>query len=111
MKERYMGYLNQAGSENEEMVVLMREIENLANTSGISVTDIKFSGKNIQVKPLPKYMVNVSCEGSMESLINFMHNIENSKRLLSIEKYQISPKSSKSSDVQVSLVVSEAVIE
>ncbi|MCM8782891.1 MAG: type II secretion system protein M, partial [Candidatus Omnitrophica bacterium] len=40
-----------------------------------------------------KYVINLSCEAQMPQLVEFMYNIESSHRLLSIDKYQITPKS------------------
>ena len=46
----------------------------------------------------------------MEQLVDFMYNIENSDKLLMIEKYQISPKSKESSVAKCAMSISKIVI-
>jgi hypothetical protein len=59
---------------------------------------------------LKKYQVNLNCEAQMEQVVNFMYYIENSSKLLTIEKYQMNPKSKESSVVICNLSISKGVI-
>jgi len=103
---KYASFLNQAKSEEEEMTSILKELENLASKSSVYLIDMKPGGikKAGQSK---KYMINLSCEAQIEQLTEFMYDIENSKELLTIEKYQIGPKSKESSVAQCSMSISK----
>jgi Tfp pilus assembly protein PilO len=101
---RYSSFLGGMKSEEEEMTSLLKEIETLANKGGVYLIDMKPAGLKDN-----RYAVNVSCEGQMEQLVSFMYNIENSAKLLMIDKYQITPKSRESSVAKASLLVSKLI--
>jgi len=106
---KYTSFLSTAKSEDEEITSFLKEIENLADKSSVYLIDMKPSG----VKDLgssKKYLLNLNCEAQMEQLADFMYNIENSNKLLTIDKYQISPKSKESSIAKCSISISKMVI-
>jgi len=105
---QYASFLNNAKSQEEEATSLLKEIEGLANKAGVYLVDMKPGG--LKDKGLSKqYLINLNCESQMEQLAEFMYNIENSNRLLTIEKYQISPKSKESSVVRCSMSIAKIV--
>lgn len=106
---KYSVYTSIPKSEDEETTSLLKEIENLANKSSVYLVDMKPSGQK-DMGSSKKYLVNLNCEGQMEQLTEFMYNIENSSKLLGIEKYQISPKSKESSVAKCSMAISKIVI-
>lgn len=98
-----------AGSDEEEITSLLKEIEKMANKSSVYLIDLKPSGiKGGSFSR--KYLINLNCEAQMEQLVDFMYAIENSNRLLTIEKYQISPKSKESSVAKCGLSLSKLSI-
>jgi pyridoxal/pyridoxine/pyridoxamine kinase len=106
---KYNSFLSSAKSEDEEATSFLKEIENLANKSSVYLIDMKPAG----VKDLgssKRYLLNLNCEAQMEQLTDFMYNIENSNKLLAIDKYQISPKSKESSIAKCSISISKIVI-
>jgi Tfp pilus assembly protein PilO len=91
------------------MVSLLKEIESFANKSSVYLVDMKPAG----LKPSDsskKYLISLNCEAQMEQLSDFMYNIENSNKLLTIEKYQISPKSKESSVVRCSMSIAKIIM-
>lgn len=104
--KRYSAFLTEERPEEEETTAILKEIEDLANKSSVYLVDMKPSG----VKKAPgskKFTVNVSCEGEMVQLAEFMYEIENSKQLMMVEKYSIAPKSKDTSVAQCSLVITK----
>jgi len=101
---KYSSFLTSALSEEEEMVSLLKELEKIANASSVYLLDMKpVNAQN--VGSFKKYAVTLNCEAQMEQLIDFMYNIENSKKMLMIEKFQIGPKAKKSSIARCGLTV------
>lgn len=106
---KYSSFLSAAKSEDEEVSSFLKEIENLANKSSVYLVDMKPAG----IKDLgssKKYLLNLNCEAQMEQITDFMYNIENSSKLITIDKYQISPKSKESSVAKCSMSISRIVI-
>lgn len=110
LKNKYASYLAAAKSEDEEMVSLLKEAENLANKSSISLIDLKPGSFNKEGGSSLKFLINLNCEAQMEQLLGFIYAIENSGKLLSIEKYQINPTTKDSNVVECSITISKVVI-
>jgi Tfp pilus assembly protein PilO len=106
---KYTSFLSTAKSEDEEITSFLKEIENLADKSSVYLVDMKPAGVK-DLSSSKKYLLNLNCEAQMEQLADFMYNIENSNKLLTIDKYQISPKSKESSIAKCSISISKMVI-
>lgn len=90
----------------EEMTSLLKEIEVMANKSSVYLIDLKPAGSRGSGL-VKRYLISLNCEAQMEQLVDFMYNIESSSRLLTIEKYQISPKSKESSVARCNMSLSK----
>ena len=106
---KYATFLGETRSEDEEVTSLLKEVEAQANKASVYLVDIKPAGSK-EIGTSKKYLVTLNCEAQMEQIVNFMYNIENSNKLLAIEKYQITPKSKESSVAKCSLTVSKIVM-
>ncbi|MCM8796063.1 MAG: type II secretion system protein M [Candidatus Omnitrophica bacterium] len=105
---KYATFLSSAELKEEEIPSLLREIESLANKVGVYLVDMKPVGLK-SIGSFQKYLINLNCEAQMEQLFDFMYNIESSNKLLTIEKYQINPKSKESSVVVCSMSIAKMV--
>jgi Tfp pilus assembly protein PilO len=102
---KYSSFLSTSESEEEEMTSILKEVEIIANKNSVYLFDMKpASSRNIGASK--KYTINLNCEAQMEQLTEFIYNIENSNKLLTIEKYEISPKSKESSIAKCSMSIS-----
>ena len=108
-KNKYSSFSNALESEEEEVTSLLKEIEVLANKSSVYLVDMKPASAKGSAGS-KKYLINLNCEAQMEQLVDFIYNVENSNELLTIEKYQISPKSKASSVVKCSIYISKISI-
>ena len=106
---KYTTFLSSTESDEEEMTSLLKEIEGLANKSSVYLVDMKPAGLK-SAGSSKKYLISLNCEAQMEQLTDFMYNIENSNKLLTIEKYQIAPKSKESSVVRCSMSIAKIVM-
>jgi len=106
----YAAYLTAAVSQEEAMTAFLKEIETLANKSALSIIDMKPAGVKEEKDKSKKFSVSLTCEGEMEQILEFMYNVENSQSLLSVERYQVSPKSRESSVASSSMTISKIVI-
>lgn len=93
--ERYKnlsGYIKaQRGSDEEEIAQLLSEIEKLANTSNIRITDIK--PKAARISGYHKiYVVEVESEGNISTFTKFIYEIQNSPQLLKVKKLSLNMK-------------------
>lgn len=107
--DKYSSLLVSSKSEEEEMTALLKEIEKIANKSSVYLVDMKPGGLK-KAGPSEKYYINLNGEAQMEQIIDFMYNIENSDKLLSIEKYRIGPKSKDSSVARCTVSISKMLM-
>jgi len=109
-KAKYTSFLSSSASEEEEMTSILKEVEALAGKSSVYIVDMKPVGLK-KSGSSEKYLINVNCEAQMEQLTEFIYNIESSDKLLSIEKYQISPKSKESSLAKCGMSIAKIVVK
>jgi hypothetical protein len=105
----YKPYLGMMSTENEEFTVFLKEVDTLTKDNGIYVVDMKPTGTK-EMGKAKKYLINLNIEAEMAPLVKFMFAIEDSKKLMTVEKYQVSPKSKDSQSAKCSLLISKLVI-
>ena len=88
---------------------MLKEIENIANNAAIYLIDMKPMGLKGD-ESSRKYTVTLNCEAQLEQVADFMYSIEDSEELLTIEKYQMSPKARDSSVVRCRMTISKLVM-
>ena len=108
--KKYASFSSKEEAEEEAMTTFLKEIEALANKSSLYVVDMKPQGVKEEKDKSIRYMISLSCEGQMEQIMNFMYSIENSNSLLTVERYQVSPKTRESSIAQSSMTISKTAI-
>ncbi|MCM8800549.1 MAG: type 4a pilus biogenesis protein PilO [Candidatus Omnitrophica bacterium] len=106
---KYSGFLGPLRSEEEEITSLLKEVETLANKSGIYISEMRPAGIK-ESDTTKRYQLNLSCEGSMEQIAEFMYNIEGSYKLLVIERYQINPKAKESIITRCNITISKIIL-
>ena len=107
---KYKSFMAIPGTDEEENTSLLREIGEIAGQSEVYLEDMRPSDIR-DMGTYKKFTVTLSCEGQMEQIANFILNVENSTNLLTVERYQISPKAKGSSIAKCSAVVSRTVIK
>lgn len=105
----YRAFSVQATTPEEDTSALLKEVETLASKSSVYLADMKPQEPK-QDQEFKKYLVNVNGEATFEKLIEFLYNIENSKKVLKIEKFTLSVKSKKESALKFSLTISKVVL-
>lgn len=106
----YAAYALTAGSDEETIGGLLKEIEELAGKSGLALG-------NVRPKPAAKidvgkrYPVEVELETDMGPLIRFIHGLHRSKHLLRVSQLRLDPKGGGSPQVKVFLLINKSVIQ
>ena len=108
-KAEYKAFSVQETTPEEDTSSLLKEVETLASKSTIYLADMKPQDPK-QEQEFKKYQVNVNCEGPFDKLIEFLYNIENSKKVLKIEKFSLSLKSRQDPVLKCALTVSKVVL-
>ena len=107
--KKYEGYFSKIGSLEEERTSMLKEIENLASENAVYLVYVR-PGEMRTEGPFKNLLVNLNCEGEMPQVVSFLYSIENSTKLLTIEKYVISPKAEGSSIAQCRITVSKILM-
>ena len=108
--KEYTSYRGEAKSPEEEAVALLKFVEDLANTAGVNLLYAKPGGSKTEER-VKKYYVNLECEAQMSQLVAFFFQVENSDRLLKIEKFSIQLTTEGSSITKSAVTISRTVVE
>lgn len=107
---KYGAFLDNYETEEEEVTSILKEVEALANKESVYLVDMAPRRGASEMGESIEYSITLTCEAPMEQIIKFMHDIENSHRLLTIRRYELGPKSRDSNKAQCSMTVSKLVI-
>jgi hypothetical protein len=104
-KERdiYGKYLAKEDNPNLE---LQKTVSFLANQAELLSPEYKA----INLKD-NKYAVELSAEGKMKNVVNFMYNLNTVQSLLKVEKIDLSPKAAKSEMLKVYILISKTIVQ
>ena len=106
---KYSSFLGDSKmSDDEQVTSVLKELESLASKSSVYLVDMKPAGVKGSGSS-KSILINLNCEAQMEQLVDFMYNMENSNSLISIEKYQLTPKTKESSVAKCSISVYKVV--
>jgi Tfp pilus assembly protein PilO len=95
-------------SDDEQVTQVLKELESLASKSSVYLVDMKPGGIK-ESGSSKRILINLNCEAQMEQLVDFMYNMENSSSLISIEKYQLTPKAKESSVAKCNISVYKVI--
>lgn len=105
---KYGQYFKGAGSGEEITAAILSEIESLARRANMSLLDLK---------PQPskdkgfyrEYSVEVEAEGTMDSLVSFIYQLNASTQLLRAEKLRFNLKSKDSPIIKAFILITRAL--
>ncbi|OGX44955.1 MAG: hypothetical protein A3G38_01760 [Omnitrophica WOR_2 bacterium RIFCSPLOWO2_12_FULL_51_8] len=89
---KFAGDERASGRQKENLVEILKELENLAQEAGVKIIDIRPQTGNKGSALYRESTVDVSLEGEMEGYLRFIYNLENSLSLLRVKKFQFSAK-------------------
>ena len=96
------------GNDEEMLSSLLRSIESLARSSGVTITDIK--PRPGQDAPRHRqYLIEMDAEAPMSALFSFIQSLENSAELYTVQKLNVSPKGRESKTLRAYFLVSRTV--
>jgi len=107
--EQYASYTAKTESGEDEMVVLLKHIEELAVRSEVNLLYVKPAGEKTEGRT-KKYLVTLESESQLAQLVSFFYELENSILLLQIEKYSIEPTAKSTSLIKCVATLSRAVV-
>jgi Tfp pilus assembly protein PilO len=107
--KKYARYLKDAGSDEERIAAMLSEIENLAKKSGVSLVDTKPSQPK-DTNFFKEYAIEVKAEGTMETLMIFLYQLNSSSQLLRAERLRLNLKDKDSITVEASILITKFLL-
>ncbi|MFH1867406.1 MAG: type 4a pilus biogenesis protein PilO [Candidatus Omnitrophota bacterium] len=107
-RTKYSSYIQLLESSDDDVTSLLKEVERLANEASVYLIDIKPAGLKKE-EGYSKLLVKLNCEAPMADIAGFMHSIESSDSLLTVESYKIGPKGKGSDAARCSMSISRRV--
>lgn len=107
--ENYASSVKMQGSEEEEMAKFLTEIESIARSSSVHISDIKPRPvKNADFHE--RYLVELEAEGDISQISRFIYEIQSSPQLLKIDKYSIGTKGAGTNLLRCRVIVSKILL-
>lgn len=105
----YTGIIKKTASDEEETASLLKQIESLAQKSKVSLSSIK-PKRVTEVEFYKRYAVEIEGEGSLRQLVRFLYYIQNTDQILKAERLRVNVKSSSSSRLKYSVLITRILI-
>jgi len=107
--KKYIQFVRQSRSDEEQTSELLSEIEKLADKTSISLSNIK-PGKIEKVGRYRKYVVRIEAESEIGHLASFIYQLEESPELLRIRNFHLTPRKKASSILKARMTITELLI-
>jgi Tfp pilus assembly protein PilO len=102
----YKDYLSRQNIPVKEIFTgFLKEIEKLAQESGLSIINLTPQNEPQKIKDYTKYNADLKAEAPLGKFFDFLNRIQNDKMLVKLDKLSLSPK-----DEQANLLKIEATI-
>lgn len=106
---KYSDSIKMKGSEQEEIAIILREIENIARGNNTYITDIK--PQKVEDKDFYKvYYVDLEAEGNISNLTKFIYELQSSNQILKVKRLQLTPKGDAGDVLKGSMVITKILI-
>jgi len=108
---RYKTYLEitDSSSEREIITKFLKEVEKIANDSGISVINLSPENQIDKLKNCKKYNADLRAEGSEERIFNFVNKIQSSNLLIELDKFSLVAKDEQADTLRLETMISIVV--
>jgi hypothetical protein len=108
-KEEYREYLEPPGEYKEEMMAIVKLLDELRTRFSVVSRDER-GIRPTEESVSRRYRVRLVCEAEMKNLLGFMYEVEGSRKLLEIESWTVEPKERGSKIVSCTMVIARTVI-
>lgn len=104
--KNYQPYLNIKGSDEEITAELLKQIEQLAQKAGLSLTNIQPQAQKKGREEYKEYDVQLRFESQMDGVVNFLYNLHSSNFLLRVKKLSLNRKAQESETLKGEMIIS-----
>ncbi|RKY41107.1 MAG: hypothetical protein DRP85_07190 [Candidatus Makaraimicrobium thalassicum] len=104
---KYRIYLKQQDYSDQEIVGnFLKELEQIARESNISVISLGPSEPEKEERDYKIYTASLKAEGDMEQVMNFFNGIRGSKLVMKVERFSLAPKAKDAYELKLSAKIS-----
>jgi len=104
-QKQIAGYSSLKGTEEEKSAMVMSKIEAEARKSKLQILDMNSAGSTKVKGGVTIYRVNLSSEGQLKNLLDFITGIEGANILLQIEKIGLAAKDETTGLLKIDVVI------
>lgn len=107
--QKYTEYLVKGGSDEEEIAKVLSELEGLARETYVGLIDVR-PQLPTRTEFYRIFYIEVEIESEMDSLVNFLYQLNNSPQLLRTKKVRFSLKDKDSPFIKATFLITKVVI-
>ena len=87
----------------------LSQIEQLATQTNVGL--VKSNPSHVEKREqVNEYYANVDCNGTLENVISFMHQVNSTDTLLKVAKFSMSPRRGAQNEVKVSMTIVKLIV-
>ncbi|MFH1791787.1 MAG: type 4a pilus biogenesis protein PilO [Candidatus Omnitrophota bacterium] len=106
----YLPYFTKEGLTEEELIaVFLRDVEQLAKTAGITLTNVN----PVTVDDRREYVLydlTVECTGPMKNMLDFIYGVDAVKKPIRVTSFEVYPKKRAEYEVNSTITVTKMII-
>lgn len=107
--DNFASAIKKKSSEEEEMAKFLTEIESLAQSSLVHISDIKPRSAK-KTRFYDEYVIEVEAEGDISQVSKFIYDIQDSPRLLKIDKFSLGTKGAGTNLLKCNILIGKVLI-
>lgn len=111
-RSKYQNYLQPSDGSGEQEIIarFLKEVETMAQDSGISIVSFNPQNQALKEAEYRKYSAELRAEGSLNKIYNFLYKIQSSSLLIKLDKIIIAPKDPQAQLIKLDTTISIIVL-
>lgn len=108
-QRKYADYFLSAVDDRERIAAFLKETERIAKESGVAITDLIPDNQPSKVAGHQTYTAQLKVEASMAQLLTLLQRLQDSRLLMKIDRFSLTPKDEQASSLRVETTISLVV--
>ena len=105
----YQSYLLEPEQDRKIIAEFLKEVEKLAQISGVSIINLTPEGEQEYGEGHQRYNAELKAEAYIEQIIDFLYKIQTSNLLIKMDKFSLSPRDKEANILNLETTISIAI--
>lgn len=108
-QRKYADYFLFPADDRERIAAFLKETERIAQESGAAIVDLIPDNQPSKVAGQTRYAAQLKVEASMAQFLTLLHHLQDSRFLIKVDRFSLTPKDEQASSLRVDTTISLVV--